>query len=359
MAGLTFPVVALLLLGAIFTAPSRAEDGMPQLRKAITGYVIPGFERLARNGESLAEDVQRLCRTPSGETLAGARTAFDNAVDGLGRVYFLRIGPLETMNRRDRLLFWPDRRSIALKQVQRVLVEEDETVKDPARLAGKSVALQGFGALEYLLFGTGSDTLADTPDAFRCLFALAVARNIEAIARQVAHDWRAEDGFARMWSEPGPDNDLYRNAPEALTTLFGLLSSGLEAMRDQQLQPIAPLETETRPYKRALFWRSNQTLPFVTASLTGMRDLIHISGLLDGLPSDQQWIAGSVDFEFSNAFKTLAELSGSIETVVGTPRLAAKLRYLVIVAGSLQNLLGERAVQALNLPTTFSPLDGD
>jgi predicted lipoprotein len=75
-----------------------------------------------------------------------------------GRRRDIRFGPVTEENRLERILFWPDRKGIGLKQVQAAIAGEDATAADPQTLPGKSVAMQGLGALEFVLFGTGSDS---------------------------------------------------------------------------------------------------------------------------------------------------------------------------------------------------------
>ena len=108
---------------------------------------------------------------------------------------------------------------LGLKQVQAVLASQDATAADPATLAGKSVAMQGLGALEFVLFGTGADVLAATGDGFRCRYGAAIAANLDAIAAALQDEWQAPDGFAARWTAPGPENPLYRDRQEALTEL--------------------------------------------------------------------------------------------------------------------------------------------
>jgi predicted lipoprotein len=54
--------------------------------------------------------------------------------------------------------------------VQELLAKQDPTATDAATLRGKSVAMQGLQALEFVLYGTGSETLA-TGDDYRCRYA--------------------------------------------------------------------------------------------------------------------------------------------------------------------------------------------
>lgn len=336
-----------------------AADGLAPVQRTIDGYVVPNVERFGETADQLVADTGSLCDTGTSDALTIAHNSFRAAVLSHARIDFLRIGPLQEDNRRDALLFWPDRRSTGLKQVQRVIAGEDESVLDAASLRKKSVALQGFGALEYLLHGTGSQSLVGEAGGFRCLYALSITNNIAAIAKAIAEGWRSPQGFARQWTTPGPDNDLYRNAGEATAALVGLVSNALEIIRDQRLNPIAPFGLDRKSYRRALYWRSGLTRDMLSASLMGLREMILVSGLLNALPADRQWIAGSVGFEFDNALSTLETLNGSVQSLVEEPEKSSKLAYLVVVTRSLQNLLVEQVGEALGLPSTFSPLDGD
>ena len=79
-------------------------------------------------------------------------------------------------------LFWPDRKGIALRQVQAILAKQDATATDPATLKTKSVAVQGLGALEYVLFGTGAEALALPEGDFRCDYGNAITSAVSDVA---------------------------------------------------------------------------------------------------------------------------------------------------------------------------------
>src|SRR5690606_22737995 len=96
------------------------------------------------------------------------RAQFPAVVTAWSRIELYRFGPLMAQNRSDRILFWPDRKGIALRQVQAILADKDEAALAPETLARKSVAVQGLGALEFVLHGTGSEDLATPDGAFRC-----------------------------------------------------------------------------------------------------------------------------------------------------------------------------------------------
>ena len=64
------------------------------------------------------------------------------------RIEPLRFGPITAKQRLDRLLFYPDPHGIVAKQTSKLLAKRDETDIEPEKLAGASVAVQGFGAVD-------------------------------------------------------------------------------------------------------------------------------------------------------------------------------------------------------------------
>lgn len=352
---------SIFLTGAatFHTHPANAADLLAPVHSAIASYIIPNTERFAEVSEQTQSELSSLCLAPSEGSLDNARNGFHASILAFGRIEFLRLGPLDEGNRGHRLLFWPDRKSTGLKQVQRALLQNDNSVTDAKNFTQKSVALQGFGALEFLLFGSGSEKLTENSGAFRCRFAEAVAGNISTIAETLAAKWNDENGYQKIWTKPSASNPRYQSEIESLTKLVGLISNAMETIKDQRLKPLNPKGQILVNFKRALFWRSEVTGELLRANLQGIKDLIFILGLMQLLPQDKQWLAGSVSFEIENALKILSELEGPVQSWVNDENKAAKLSYLIIVIRSVQSILGEQVAEALNLPTTFSPLDGD
>jgi len=346
------------------SAPAHAltideDQAAESVRKLVAGFIQPAFQRFADNAELAAVAADALCEEPGERTLGSARQAFKDSALSFARVEFLRIGPLIQDNRLERLLFWPDRRGIALRQVQSVLADADESVTDAANLPQKSVALQGFTALEYLLFGTGSDELA-TGAEHRCRFAAAVTKNIETVAAELSAQWQDEDGYAAIWSEPGPENAIYRNGEEVVSELLSVPSQAFEIVRDQRLKPVLPEGEGDAPNpKRALFWRSNLTMDFVAANFEALRAYFETGEIAGLLPEDGNWQARSVEFEFNNAEAVLQRLNMPIEDIVTDEERTGDLTYLVILTQSLQSLFGEQLTATLGLSVGFSSLDGD
>ncbi|MGS1095143.1 imelysin family protein [Aquamicrobium terrae] len=353
--------LALALAFSLFI-PAATQAAMPAsdvIGQAVEGFVRPAYGDLAEHAAALETAVEALCKTPSQDALDSARAEFGQAAQSWSKVELIMFGPIREGNRLERLLFWPDRKSIGLKQVQAALAAKDPDAADPDRIAGKSVAMQGFGALEYVLFGTDSGQLAGSEGAYRCSFGAAVAGNIAAVSAEVRDAWNRTDGFAAIWGSPGPDNPVYRNGSEAVTELMGVFINGLEMVRDVRLRGFLGSRPEKDKPKQALYWRSQGTTASLAANLEGLHGLFRASHLADALSPEARWIAESIEIQLTNGAEAARSLQGPVEEVLADPARREKLDYYGTVASSLSNLFGVRLSGEFGLTAGFSSLDGD
>jgi predicted lipoprotein len=327
-------------------------------QSAIEGYIRPEFHRFAEEADALSADVGALCAAPSAEALASAQEQFKSAVIAFSRIEFVRIGPLTIADRMERLLFWPDRKGIALRQVQGALAEKDETAADPTTLKDKSVAMQGLVALEYLLFGTGADALAGGDD-YRCRYAMASSTLIAGLAETLDEEWADPKGQSDHMLSPQPTYDDFRTTTEVLEKLAGTLIHGTETIRDQRITPILGVAEGGPKPRSALFWRSGMTVPALEANFAGLHDYFLAARFTEAAGSTNAWIAKGAIFEFENAELAVKDIPDPIEIAVTDEVELRALRYLVIITGSLDTLLGENLAAALGLSVGFSQLDGD
>lgn len=330
------------------------------IRGAVDNYVRPAFTQFAGDAAALKRDVVALCAAPSADGLAAARSAFSAATLSYSRIEFVRVGPLGQGDRIERLLFWPDRKGIGLRQVQAALADEDPTAASPETLQGKSVAMQGLGALEFLLFGTGSDDLAAAA-GYRCDYAQSIVTLIDGLATTLDTEWRddsPEGALARMLL-PQESYDDYRTPREVLERLAATMIHGTDAIRDQRITPILSVTTGKPKPRSALFWRSNMTVPSLAANFAGIHDFFLAGRYTEAIGPINGWVANGAVFEFQNAARAAAAITEPVEQAVNDPKQLRALNYMVIITSSLDNLLGENLAAALGLSVGFSAMDRD
>ena len=150
-------VAALSCVAARHRHAQAEADHAAIARAALTEVIRPGYAALAGAAGALQGKMRRALPATVGAGPRQAKQAFAATVAAWSKVEILRFGPVTEDHRYERLFYWPDPKGIGLRQVQEALAKQDESVTLPDELAGKSVALQGLPALEYLLYGDGAE----------------------------------------------------------------------------------------------------------------------------------------------------------------------------------------------------------
>lgn len=351
-------IVILMSIPASLSAPVKI-DSQPILTKLLKQYIQPSYANFERQTSLLVDKTQELCGQPSGIQLTATQEQFAKVATTWSHIEWLRVGPVMSENRLERVLFYPDRKSTGLRQVQRALGKQDETVLETSSLAKKSVAMQGLGALEFILFGTGFETLLENKYQYRCLYGLAISKNLHQIALEIEDGWQIGSVFADSWIAPDPDNPLFRNDFEALNRVIGTIIHGLEAQRDARIGAFLKDDAEKDRPKSALLWRSELSLAMIAGGLTGLTNMYQISDLADFIPEDQSWLKSSMMFELEQSIRTAETFSGSVLSLLQDIKSRERLVYLDLAIDFAIKRLDGAVAPALGLQAGFSFGDGD
>ena len=121
--------------------PKLEEAAVPGvMAKAVDDVIRPGYRRFHASASALTGAMNGLCAAPSSDTLAKAKAAFANTVSAWSEIEMVRLGPVLEKNRFERILFYPDRKGLGLKQVQAALASGNEADTKAETIAGKSGA---------------------------------------------------------------------------------------------------------------------------------------------------------------------------------------------------------------------------
>ncbi|HET7714892.1 MAG TPA: imelysin family protein, partial [Bauldia sp.] len=280
------------------------------------------------------------------------------------RVELIRFGPARAENLYERLFFWPDPRGRGLQQIQEIIAKEDPAATSVDTLRGKSVAVQGLFALEYVLYGSGSDALIDPANqarSFRCRFGTAIAGAIAEAANEIVAGWTGPEGYAALMLEAAAANPLYRSHGEVVQELIKSAREQLQLSRDLKLAHAIETSPDEAQPKRAPFWRSDLTIASIRANIEAVNLLAGPDGIGASLPQEKAWIARELAFELREADEVLGRVDevDRWETVVRDPRKHEQLSYTLIPLADAIALLEGGYPDALGLITGFNSLDGD
>lgn len=333
-------------------------DARPVLKDTLEHYVRPAYSELQQSFQALEQRTEALCMSPSKDALGEARKAFENAALAWAGIEWFRTGPAMSDNRLERILFYPDRKSTGLKQVRRAMRTEDTDVTSRDTLARQSVAMQGLGAIEFLLFGKDAEQLADGAAGFRCSYAMTVASNLVEIARELSRGWSDDEEPATIFVTPAPDNPLFRDDVEALNLVLGTMIHGLEAIRDIRIGGFLREPGNDRTMS-AVYRYSGLTMQSVAANLEGLERLFNQSGIEGVLPDGEKDLADQVRFEFNQSIRTARSLESDLDDLVEDETTRNKLVYLQNSIRYIIKRLNDQIAPAAGLAAGFSFGDGD
>ena len=354
-------VLVTLWFAMLASSASAQTDLQAITRGMIEGHILPAYATLVGEADAEHDAIAALCEAPSEDTLADAQAGFADLVEAWSAVEFIRFGPAREDNRYERLFFWPDRNGRGLNQVQRAIAGEDPTVETVESLQGKSVALQGVLALDFVLFGTGAETLGEGAP-HRCAYALAIAGSIAGNSSDLLGGWEGDSGYAALMLNPGPDNMVYRTQGEALQELLRAMAEQLQIMHDAKILPVVGATPEDSNYRRAPFWRSEQSVPSMIANAQAMLNLNEAGGFAELLPMDSQRYAGTARFELSQVVSRLTDLQdtgATLESLVTSEETHGRFASVALPVAGAMRVIGEVYPVELGLTLGFNSLDGD
>ncbi len=330
-----------LFAAAVVSGPAAAApDYGHVVSDVVEQHAKPAYGRLVTSTSALAKTLADTCGKTEGA--AAGRAAYHKAMDDWETIQHIRSGPAAEANRHARMMFWPDERAIVTRQMNRFLANGTE--QDLKDLSGGSVALQGFPALERIIYGKAP--LATEPakglSLSHCSVAVAIGHNIAATAKEMQAAASAPDPF-------GTDTK------EAARMLFGDLVTALQVTYQLKLRAPAGEEGKTRA-RLAESWRSKRSLLNVKQNLTAMKDFyarIYGPGGEDD-PAHQLILS-----QFDVAVDTAERLGKSVESALGQKNGRLQIRALAATIDDIKNLIAEKLTEHLDVNLGFNALDGD
>jgi predicted lipoprotein len=332
-------------------------------------YLLPRYQSLLQATDKQEQSWAAFCRQPSADGFAMVRSAFQAAMDAWMPLQHVHTGPASLQTRIDRIYFWPERKNAVAKQVAALLHAADDTALAPDRMATASVAVQGFPALQLLLYD-GDDPArlflsGDPAAAYRCAYGTAVARNLKVIAGQIVEGWTAALGA--MTTAPagsGSEYGLPASPKETAQQMFTDLLTLFQLVGDLKLALPLGLSLDNPKPKLAENWRSGRSLRNVELNLesaramygkdrtSGFRSLMPAGGDGDGL--DEEIVEA-----FAEASSSLAAIPMALDAAVGDSSARPEVEALLADVRHVRDLVGQKLPAAIGLSVGFNALDGD
>lgn len=348
MLAATCAAFCLLLAG-----PVRAVDADAIHLAVADQHLIPAYRRLAGHTAQLNKVVQARCNEGETGRLAMQRQ-FGAAFLAWQGIQHLRFGPIQVLSRDFRFQLWPDKRGSVGKHLATLLASRDPARLEAQAFAAGSAAVQGFGALERLLFEPPPQ--GDARDWY-CQVTAAVTANLAGMAAATLDEWQHGEPSHRMvFATATGGNPFYDGADELAARLLNNLHTQLERMLEQKLaRPLGASAQRAFP-KRAEAWRSGLSLAALGENLAACEALYRVAfaARLDDAELDAR-----VTDAFSASTAALGSIDRPLAAAVTDPQARLVVERVRDELATLRALIGEDLSRALELPLGFNSLDGD
>ncbi|MBU0723858.1 MAG: imelysin family protein [Alphaproteobacteria bacterium] len=351
-----------LVLAFLLASPEAWATDYAALNKALVEtQVIPRYQALEQATGALRQSADAFCAAPDAAGYAALTESFHGAVDGWQSVQHIRFGPVELFMRSMRLAFWPDPRNSAGKQLSELLASRDESQITQDAFQSSGVAVQGFPALERVLFeeeALAKFTAKSADSAFRCKLVTAISRNLADMAKDIREDWTKPDGYAHTVAIAGTPGTHYQEPKEATLDLFKSLYGTVEIVADHKIaRPMGASLDKARP-RLAESWRSARSMRNVVLNLEAGQAL-YLGGFSAAVAASDKKLDDLFRRAFTQTIATANSVSLPLEQAVEDKSARARLQQLVKESGAMKQLFTQRLTAVLDIPAGFNAMDGD
>ncbi|WP_404419151.1 imelysin family protein [Marinospirillum sp.] len=324
---------------------------------ALEQQILPGYQALETHLDTLHGRLETYC---SGQVdssqLSEVHQAYRESMDAWQAIQHVQFGPVSLFMRNYALHYWPDKRGTGARQVRSAL-NQTETEYDAEYFREASVSLQGFPAMERVLFAPEAKSLL-MPGQNYCRFAEGLSQHMLTTASEINQEWQEEQKQQMLQPE---SSQYFASHKAAAVPLMKSLVEPLLVIEDYKLDYVLGDSPEEARWKRSESWRSGQTLSNLQINLRSLQQLysglepVNIKTLLAA--EGEEDFAEKIDRQFDHLQKQLAAMSPPDRPQLDQ-KLDRQLRELETGISDLYEQL-ELAMGVLNIQLGFNSRDGD
>ena len=301
---------------------------------------------------------------PDSASLTDLWEVFHSTADAWIRVEHINFGPVEENLRLYRINFWPDKHNTGSKHLARTLKSKDKTMLEPNNFSLNSVALQGFPALERLLFSKSDELFkGDDSGKFRCNLIKAISRNLREIANSLLVEW-LEENSTYINKDSYQKNSNNFEEKENFQNFFASLYGILRRIHDLKLHRPLGETPETSKPKKSEAWRSGRSMRNIIINLESAQKLFQgeiyfgMDNLIQNI-SPETYMVRDFNITMNFALKTAREIPIPLHKAVIDYKWHDQVDKLKAQISRMMAMVRARIFLSFGIGTGFNFLDGD
>lgn len=362
---------ALPLPLVVAPAPSFAAPSIEfrVLETAVTQAIAPQHQTLQTQIQVMLSAGETFCQTPDARTFDAVQQGWRTAMQSWAALAPINFGPIDDTNTAWNFQFWPDPINLVERKFKSRILGQNPQIR-AEDLASASVAIQGFSALEYLLFDPAVGSLPQYRQRpTLCPLLLGTLSNLARSTHQLNTAW--QNDYPKRLLDPQREQSRPGFQKLHVESLFSGIVMALGTIRDQKLgQALSITKGQTavstpgaqlNPWMLES-WRSQTSLQQIEASLRFCQTLYELTPGLSTYLLTQSPPSQALDAQIRQAFKeALAQLQSQKESAFALLQRGdtQALMALYTKINHLHTLLRINYTQAAGIQFRFNAHDGD
>ncbi|MES9831304.1 MAG: imelysin family protein [Candidatus Thiodiazotropha sp. DIVDIV] len=312
-------------------------------------HILAGYQKLLETTNNLNHSVNKLCKKADTSSLNNSRSHYREAFSAWQSIQHIRFGPIQYLSREYRFELWPDKRGTVSKHLTRLL-KESMSSEGGFEISEKSVAVQGFPALERILFDQKPITEK------QCRVIREIGKNLSTMSVGIIDDWtKGKSPYVDFILNPGPHNLIFETEQALANRLLNSLYTQLEFMVTQKLdRPLGKSISKARG-KQAEGWRSQMAITALHYNLQATRQL-YIFAFAAKLTPD---LERRIDHEYQQAKQTLSYITMPLKSAVTDATQREHILEFRRHLSNIKRIVATELTTELGLSLGFNSLDGD
>ncbi len=361
-------IIFVLILFSFYSFINAAKiDFFSNYNKAlIFNHIIPRYKIFYESSNSLVKSTKNLCdKNINNNKLRLVQNYFHNALDAWMNISHISFGPIETNARSNRIFFWPDKHNTGVKHLNRLIIKKDKKNYHNDNFKKLSVAVQGFPALEKLLFSESEWLFYKNENAeYRCHLIQTISKNIKLISFSIFQEWtiKYKDIFVNKTLS---SHSVYTGDKQFFFQFHKSLINSLQYISNLKLgRPLGKGFNNVKP-KRSESWRTQRSFRNIIINLKALESLFfgknnyNLSEFILKNNDGYSKSINAIKIKLNETIKLADSFKHPLNIEIQDKVKYMKIKKLKNNLDDLIEIINYVFIKSLNISHGFNAFDGD
>tara|TARA_B100000902_G_scaffold271372_1_gene257306 strand:+ start:3141 stop:4175 length:1035 start_codon:yes stop_codon:yes gene_type:complete len=238
----------------------------------IEHIIIPEYQSAYDKSNLLLKQSNIFCNNINQKNLNLLKKNYEISFNQWMTIQLIRFGPVNKNFRYESIHYWPDKHNVGSKQLTKLIATKNLDIFNDGFFKNTSVALQGFGPLERLLYGKKSNIeffLDAELGAYRCSLIQKISSNLVNIFSEILLEWKninTKDLISELnqSKEKLPIHQLYYNL------IINTVSYQMKIIIEYKLEKPLGLYKNKKNKRKLESWLNRSSLNNIYYNLIGI-----------------------------------------------------------------------------------------